>query len=259
MKLNHLITIALLISGLSLFAQNPPSIGTPENDTLFLGTGQNFLLIPNVDDGDPGIDQEITFTVTSSDPAILEINDVVYSAGQTMAIVHATEKGISATVTIQVETTDPDGMASTSFDVFVGPYSNPGINFEIHDIIFWQQIVPLKSNPAFSMIAPDGVAPYDEIDLAGLKLSVYSDCKDSPPCTGTDFFTALFKGYVIPPASGTYNFYMVAGDQKCIGLSGDADFDNAELILHSSNEIGSSSGNKEWKSVDVTQIGRAHV
>ncbi|MDX2430860.1 MAG: T9SS type A sorting domain-containing protein [Bacteroides sp.] len=254
MKLNHLLTLAILISGISLFAQNPPSIGTPENDTLYLGTGQNFLLIPNVDDGDPGLDQEITFTVISSDPAILEINDVVYTAGQTMAIIHATEKQVSGTVTIEVEAADPDGTASTSFEVFVGPYSNPGINFEIHDIIFWQQFVPLKSNPAFSMIAPDGVAPYEEIDLAGLKLSVYSDCKDSPPCTGTDFFTAMFKGYVVPPTSGSYSFYMIAGDQKSIGLSSDEDFDHTEVILHSAEGIGSSSGNKEWKSVDVSLV-----
>ena len=160
-------------------------------------------------------------------------------------------RGFQGTVSIQVDATDPDGTASASFDVFVGPYSNPGINFEIHDIVFWQQFVPLKSNPAFSMIAPDGVAPYDQIDLAALNLSVYSDCQESPPCTGTDFFTAMFKGYVVPPASGTYNFYMLAGDQNSIGLSSDADFDNAEVILHSSNGIGSSSGNKEWKSVDV--------
>ena len=260
MKLNHQITLAFLVTGMTLFSQNPPGIGTPENDTLYLGTGQNFLLIPNVDDGDPGVVQDISFTVTSSDPAILEIDNVVYTAGQTMAIVHATEKGISATVTLQVEATDPDGTAWTSFDVFVGPYSNPGINFEIHDIVFWQQFVPLSSNPAFSMVAPDGLAPYDEIDLAGLKLSVYSDCQDSPPCTGTDFFTAMFKGYVIPPASGTYNFYMLAGDHKSIGLSTDADFDNVEVILHSGEGIGTSSGSKEWKSLDVTlQEGKTYA
>jgi chitodextrinase len=252
MKKRYLLTIVILTSVVYLFAQTPPTIGTPDNDTLLVGSGQNFLLIPEVDDGDPGTDQEITFTVTSSDPGILEINDVAYETGHTLAIVHVTEKGVYGTVTIQVEAADADGTANASFDVFVGPYNNPGINFEIHDIVFWEQFVPIDANPAFSMIAPDGEAPYDQIDLAGLNLSVYSDCQTYPPCTGTDFFTAFFKGYVIPPATGDYYFTMIAGDQCSIGLSTDEDFDNARVILHSSNGIGTNPASKEWRSVMVS-------
>ena len=245
------ILLILLIVVLNLYAQNTPLIGTPENDKLLVGSGLNFLMIPNVSDGDEGIEQDISFTVTSSDPSILEINDVAYSAGQTLAVVHVTEKGLVGTVSIDVEAVDDDGTVQTTFNVFVEPYNNSGINFEIHDIIFWQAFVPLESNPAFSMIAPDGVAPYSKIDLAGLELSVYSDC-DGAVCTGTDFFTAMFKGYVIPPTSGDYYFYMVSGDNKSIGISDSEDFDNVEVILHSIDGIGSSSGSKEWKSVKVS-------
>ncbi len=252
MKKIYLICIAFLVSAGQLSGQTPPSIGTPVNDTIYAGTGHNFFFIPNVDDGEQEEVQEISFTVTSANPAILEINDVAFTAGNTLAIIHATEKGITGTVTVNVEATDPDGTATASFEVFIGPYNNPGINFEIHDIVFWQQYVPLKSNPAFSMIAPGGVAPYDQIDLAGLQLSVFADCQDSPPCTGTDFFTAMFKGYVVPPTTGVYNFSMIAGDQSSIGLSMDTDFDNAEVILHTSLGVGTNSGSKEWKSVDVS-------
>jgi chitodextrinase len=252
MKRSILLLFSMAISGLCLMAQNPPSIGTPVDDTLFVGTGQNFLLLPDVDDGETGLDQEFTFQVASSEPGILRIDSVSYTPGYTFAVVHVTEQGTAGSVTIDVEATDPDGTDATSFSVTVGPYHNPGINFEIHDIVFWQQFVPLEANPAFTMIAENGEAPYDEIDLASLDLSVYSDCQTYPPCTGTDFFTAMFKGYVTPPVTGDYYFYMIAGDQCSIGLSQDESFDNVSVILHSSNGIGTSSGDKEWKSVQVS-------
>ncbi len=246
-----LLLIALFIPVASLSAQNAPVIGTPQDATLFTGSGLNFLMIPNVSDGDEGVGQEISFSATSSDPSILEINDVSYSAGHTMAVIHATEKGLSGTVSISVEATDEDGSVQTSFDVSIGAYHNQGINFEIHDIVFWQTCVPLNSSPAFSMIAENGMAPYSQIDLKGLDLSVYADC-DGDICTGTDFFTALFKGYLIPPVSGDYYFYMVSGDHKSIGISDSENFDDAEVILHSVDGIGTNAGEKEWKSVQVS-------
>lgn len=251
--------LGLVITG---FAQNPVTIGSPDDDTLFVNSGQNFLLIPGVDDQDPGVDQDITFTVHSSNTEILEVSDVVYEAGSTFALVHVLEKGNPGTVTLDVEATDEDGTALSSFDVYVGPYNNPGINFEIHDMVFWQRGVPLDANPAYSMIADSGRAPYEQIDLASLQLSVYSDCQNSPPCTGTDFFTALLKGYLVPPTSGNYYLYMAAGDQCEIGLSVDEDYDKAEVILFSPSEgrVGSSSGSMEWKSVQVyLEAGRTYA
>jgi len=246
--------MVLLLTGNVLYAQNPVTIGTPPEDSIYVNSGANFLLIPEVDDQDPGLDQAVSFSVVSSDPQLLEVTGVSFLAGQTMAIIHVTEKGTTGTVTLEVEATDTDGTATTSFQVHVVPYSNPGINFEIHDVVFWQQFVPLNANPAFSMLASDGKAPYDSIDLPSLKLSVYSDCQESPPCTGTDFFTALFKGYVVPPVTGDYYFYMIAGDQCSIGLSTDEQFDNAEVILYSPSDgrIGTSVANKEWQSVQVS-------
>jgi hypothetical protein len=205
MKRIYLVSVAIIMAGLSGMAQNAPTIGTPDDDTLFVNSGQNFLLIPDVSDSDAG-GQDIAFDVSSSDPSILVINNVEYTAGNTMALIQVTEQGKMGTVTVTIEATDPDGTATADFQVFVGPYNNPGINFEVHDIVFWQQVVPLDANPAFSMVAESGVAPYEQIDLASLNLSVYSDCQTSPPCIGTDFFTGFFKGYVIPPTSGVYLF-----------------------------------------------------
>ena len=221
MKKFFVLTLAWVLISCTLFGQNPPVFSTPADDTVFVGSGQDFLLIPEVDDGDEGVDQEITFELSSSDPSILSVDEISYGAGQTMALVSVSEKGILGTVVIDVDATDADGTSSASFQVTVAGYNNPGINFEVHDVVFWQQFVPLESNPAFSMIAGTGEAPYDQIDLPGLDLSVYSDCQESPPCTGVDFFTALFKGYVIPAVSGEYTFYMIAGDRSSLGLSTD--------------------------------------
>ena len=244
--------ILTMTTGWCLHGQNPPAIGSPADDTLFVGSGQNFLLIPDVDDNDEGVDQDLTFQATSSQPDILQVDSVSFISGNTFAVLYVTEQGLTGSSTIQVEATDPDGTDNASFDVTISRYHNPGINFEIHDIIFWQEVVPLNSNPAFSMIAENGEAPYDQIDLPSLDLSVYSDCQESPPCTGVDFFTALFKGYVIPPVTGDYYFYMIAGDRCSIGLSGDESFDNVSVILHSSQGIGTSVANKEWRSVQVS-------
>ncbi|HDS07911.1 MAG TPA: hypothetical protein ENO05_09820, partial [Bacteroides sp.] len=244
--------LGMAIGSLSLQAQHVPTIGTPPDDTLYVGSGPNFLLVPDVDDGEAAADQDFTFRVTSSEPTILQVDSVSHTTGHPFAVIHVTEQGVTGSVTIRAVAEDEDGTDTASFRVTIGPYRNPGIKFEIHDIVFWQQFVPLEANPAYSMIAGSGEAPYGEIDLASLELSVYSDCQTSPPCTGTDFFTALFKGYLIPPVTGDYFFYMVAGDQCCIGISEDERFDHASLILHSSDGIGTSSGNKEWKSVQVS-------
>ncbi|MEN8202759.1 MAG: T9SS type A sorting domain-containing protein [Bacteroidota bacterium] len=237
----------------SVKAQNPVSIGQAVDDTLYVNTGHNFFLIPDVNDNDPGIDQEIAFTVASSDTNVVEVIDVDYLAGNTFAIVHLIEKGATGTATLQVEASDGDGTATTSAEIHVGPYNNPGINFEIHDIVFWQRVVPLEANPAYSLIADSGYAPYDEIDLPSLQLSVYSDCT-APICTGTDFFTALFKGYLIPPVSGEYYFYNICGAECSIGLSSDESFDHVEVIQYSpvDGRIGTSPVFQEYKSVQVT-------
>ncbi len=254
MKRSYLIPAILIFLGGMVNGQTAPSIGNPPDDTIFVNSGENVLLIPGVNDGDEGIDQEFTFTVTSSDTSLLRVNGVNHTAGHTFAVVRVSEKGSTGTVTLQVEASDGDGTALASFDVTIDHYSNPGINFEIHDIVFWQRITPLSSNPAFSMIAADGEAPYDQIDLPSLELSVYGECIDSPPCTGTDFFTAFFKGYLVPPASGDYTFYMIAGDQCNLAISSGTEFSNAEVIIFSPSDgrIGTSSANKEWMSAPVS-------
>ena len=186
----------LALTATMVLGQNPVTIGTPEDINLFINSGQNFLLIPDVNDNDEGVDQAVTFTVTSDDPAVVSIDSVSFTPGQTFATVHLTEHGILDSVTVSIEANYGDGTASTSVKAHVVTYSNPGVHFEIHDVVFWQQVVPLDANPAFSMIAEDGVAPYEDIDLPSLNLSVYSDCETSPPCTGTDFFTASLSIWI---------------------------------------------------------------
>ena len=106
-------------------------------------------MIPDIDDNDAGIDQSIAFTVNSTDPDTLRIDSVVYKPGNRFAVIYVTEMGLLGTATIQIEAEDPEGTASTSWDVIVGNYDNPGILFEVHDVVFWQQMVPLSANPAF--------------------------------------------------------------------------------------------------------------
>lgn len=227
------------------YSQNPLSIGTPDDDTLYINSGANFLLIPEVNDNDEGIDQSISFTVTSSDETVLEIISTEYTAGNRLAVIYVTEKGKEGIATVSIEANDGDGTINTSFLVVVSGYDLPGISFEIHDLVFWQETVPLTSTPAYSMIATSGRAPYDSIDLVSLNLSVYSDCNESPPCTGADFFTSFFRGYLIPPATGTYKLYTRSGEVANLAISTDENFENAFTVIKTSGGAGTPTGEDE--------------
>lgn len=244
-KAIHFLVVFLIssfIDSIPATGQTVPSVGTPLNDTVYLNTGANFILLPDVKDNDPGIEQDFIFSVGSSDESILEITSTEYTPGQGFAVIRVLEKGKAGVVSVTIEASDGDGTATTACDVTVTGYNRQGINFEIHDLVFWQQNVPLDATPAFSMISSSGEAPYSSIDLASLNLSVYSDCQESPPCTGTDFFTGFFRGYVVPPTSGTYRFLTRSNDQCNLGLSTDHNFSNANVLIHSSNNVGTLTG-----------------
>jgi hypothetical protein len=105
--------------------------------------------------------------------------------------------------------------------IHILPYNNPGLLFEIHDIVFWQEAIPLTTEPVYQKIIQTSAGPYNQLNYDEIPLTVNMDCTNPAVCTGHDFYTAFYKGYVVPPADGTYHFYMRSANNHTFWLSSD--------------------------------------
>src|SRR5690606_1831449 len=93
----------------------------------------------------------------------------------------------------------------------------------------------------------------EDLNYDDIPLTVGMDCSGAV-CTGHDFFTAFYKGYIVPPADGTYHFYMRSGDKHALWLSNDENYQNAARILArttSNGSAGTEIGNNTTKSEPV--------
>jgi hypothetical protein len=237
-------------------SQNTPTIGPVENDTIIVNSGINSVLLPEIRDGDGGVDQEIDFEVASSDPGIVVIDTVKYNTGETFAVLQVIEQGTLGTATIDVTIEDPDGTASRSFDIVVGTYNKPGIHYQIHDIVFWKEENPLGKEPLYDTIIDSTRAPVERIDWDNIGLTVSADCQGGF-CDGHDFSTTMFKGYLVPPETGDYVFYQKHSDDYALWLSDDANHNNADVIIYNgdNDSVGTDIGNREWRSDSVSLKG----
>lgn len=222
-KLLRIFLIFFLTANISLSAKT-----FEEQDSLhvFIGSGENQLLIPVSDSiafKNPQIEVE------SSNPDLLEILDNEYIAGQSFTILKVQENGISGQVSLTINMIHSEGTFSFVTDVFVVPYNNPGIAFEIHDIIFWQEAIPLVGVPVFDTIIQSSAGPYNQLNYDNIPLTVNLDCSGTI-CTGHDFFTSLYKGYFTPPTDGTYFFYIKSQDKHTLWFSDNEKMSDAKLI-----------------------------
>lgn len=191
--------LALLFSAatINVAAQNIPQSGSIPNIYLFNGSGSSVVFLPQLSDGD-GNSETVTVEAVSDNESMVSIGTISYSSDNTFGLLELTAEGVDGTANISVTITDSDGSIDIDFVATVGPYTNNGSIFEIHDIIFWQEKIPLSGVPVFDTVIQTTEAPYDEIDFESLDITVDA-VKD-------DFFTGLFKGYLIPKVSGEYRF-----------------------------------------------------
>ncbi len=256
MKRTNLILFTVLLSSFlfKIQAQNPPTIGALENDTLFLGSGSNFLLIPNVDDGEAGSEQDITITALSDKDAVIEVTGVEYTAGNAFAVVLVDVKDSLATANISITADDGDGQANDNFDVAVVPYSKPGVNFEVFDVVFWREQNPFGLSPLFDTILGKAQFDTDAFNWDNVPLTVSADC-GGQYCDGHDFATTMYWGYVVPPVSGDYIFTQHHQADNCLWLSTDDNFDNVQSILYKGDkqpEVGTLIDSQHKQSIPVT-------
>jgi hypothetical protein len=230
-----------------------PTVGTIDDDTVIVNSGTNYLLIPDVSDGGDN-SQDITFTVSSSDEGVLVIDDVTFTAGDRFALIEVSDQGTVGTTTITVDADDPEGSAATrTFDVYVGPYVKPGLHFEVHDIIFWQEVIPLSGSPLYNDITDDGEGSWSDVDWDNIGLTVSAGCGGGF-CDGHDFSTCFMKGYVVPPATGGYIFEWNGNAQGGIWLSEDADISNADPIAVISDNHGNTGNTSSQQNLQAGQV-----
>jgi len=229
--------IALFLFSVSLFsmAQNNPVFDTPERDTVIVNSGTDFLILSNVHDGDTG-EQDLNFEVSSSDESILKIDSVSHTKGNKLALVWVSDQSVTGTVTISAVLSDEDGSATKDFEVWVSEYTHYGLKFEIHDAIFWQEVVPLNETPIYQTIVQTtnmGLT-YNKL----IPLTVSAGCNNPNLCDGHDFNTGFVEGYLVPKKTGEYSFYMNGANDFALFLSTSENFQNARVIAANSDDHG---------------------
>jgi hypothetical protein len=162
-----------------------------DSTKIFTGSGQNQIIIPFPDSISSKNPQ---FELIASDANLLEIINTKYVSGQTFLLVNVEEKGITGTVNLAVKLQYEDVSDSIGYMVRIEPYHNPGILFQIHDIVFWQEAIPLNNVPVYETIIQKSAGPYNQLNYDEIPLTVNMDCTGQY-CTGHDFYTSFYKGY----------------------------------------------------------------
>ncbi len=251
MKKPITVILIFLVGVCMLKAQNLPDFGAIDTIYSFIGSNENHFVIPSVSDGDDEV-QDLNFAAISSSPNLVVLS-VEHTTGDRIAMLKFEEKGIAGIYKIDITVTDPDGSYMDSLFVKVGPYDNPGAIFQIHDAIFWQQVVPLNLNPIYEQIIATGEGPYNELNYDEIPLTVNDGCSGAI-CTGHDFFTAFYKGYFVPPATASYTFFMEGENNFGLWLSNTENHEFAQNIIYKGGNLpekGTNIGNHQYQSAPV--------
>lgn len=207
-------------------AQNLPSLGEVSKNQININTGSNFLIVSEISDGDLNADQTLSLEVTSSNSAIIQVDSVGYTQGSSYAYIKVTEKGLKGAAILTVKATDADGTTTKDFNLSVDQYLQRGIKWSVYDIVFWQKVIPLNEKSLFDSVLTQISIPTTEAIYETIPLTV-------GPSSGLpkhDFFTSMFKGYLVPPATGTYTFHLNTFDESALFLSPDLSFSKATQL-----------------------------
>lgn len=262
MNFKTLIFTSLILFGFSFFSisQNKPKFDVPEGDTVIVNSGTDFLILANLNDGDTG-EQDLSFEISSSNSAILSVDSFSVSPGNKMALVWVTEQGVQGSVTVSASVTDEDGTTTKDFEVVVSEYTNHGIHFQVHDAVFWQEVVPLNDTPLYDSIVQSTniTAAYNSLDWSEIELTVSAGCDNASLCDGHDFSTGFMEGYLVPKKTGDYSFYMSGDGDFALFLSTDESFENARVIAAKSDNHGKVGGVIDGRKSDPVPLDSGKV
>ncbi len=215
-----------------------PSLSLIPDQQVFVGSGQSTVLIPDLSDGGTG-EQAVTVTANSSDNSIVEVVITEFNSENTFGTLLIEEKGILGNVTITVTLEDPDGTFQTDFVVHVVPYTTYGMNWTVHDAVFWQENNVVDAIPNYHEVLAEAVVPEEEnFDWDQFAFISGAGCGHPTLCQSWSMATTMLKGYIIPPETGNYIFYFYKDADGALWLSSDSDYANAEIIASKSDNHG---------------------
>ncbi|MFN8207701.1 MAG: T9SS type A sorting domain-containing protein [Bacteroidales bacterium] len=257
MKKTLLSLLAACMLSLNGFSQDMQAFYADSAVYLVTGSGMNQLLIANIHDGDE-LYETIIITAVPEDTSLLKVASVTMEENDHFAVINLVEQGVPGTVNLFVSVTDDDGTSTDTVVVNMGPYKQTGMFFEIHDAVFWQEVVPVNGTPIYTQLIQSGAGPYTALDYSNIPLTVSADCGPPAPCTGHDFYTAFYRGYIVPAVSGDYRFTVRSQDAHGFWLSTDSDPAHATKISFRSTKegvlpVGTNSG-QETESAPVNLV-----
>ena len=227
-----------------------PAISESDTTRIYSHSGLNQVMIPltgNLPDETPEIE-------AVTDTTLLTVIQSDYLPGSSFVLITVQEKGKSGLAKIDISVTYENQKADVSAFVRIEEYRNPGLFFQVHDIIFWQEAVPLNNTPVYETIIPNSLGPWLKLDYSSIPLTVNQDCDNPAICTGHDFYTAFYKGYLVPPVDGTYHLYMQSSDNHALWFSETENHGDAKIIIARSSKHGKAGteiGNGRTKSAPM--------
>lgn len=231
-----------------LLAQTGPATTGQDTLSVFIGSGRNQVLIPVAQ---PSAFNNPSVTIQSEQSGLLQAISATFTAGQPFVVALVEEKGSAGKVALNVTLEESGNTVTSKMWVKIVPQNNPGMIFEIHDIVFWQESIPLGSSAVFDTIIQSSQGPYNSLNYKNIPITVNMDCNNPAVCTGHDFYTSFYRGYIIPPTDGEYTFYMQSADRHTLWLSSNEKFTDAKkIIARSSNHgnVGTEVGSGRTKS-----------
>ncbi len=184
------------------FIDNTPGVndlatfGIPSYPHINVGAGnQHYVIIPNVDDGDPDMEQELIFDYTVDSTNMISVDSLVHQNGDNFAILYFKDLGVTGNAAVTVSVIDaPDQTAGNDpfelqFHIPLGIYNTFGAYYGATDVQQWQ---PMPYNTDATM--KDGYPV--------LIQETYQ-----PDDASLNFFWGKMWGYIIPPVTGNYKFF----------------------------------------------------
>jgi hypothetical protein len=169
-KLFGILSVFLFIS--QLISAKQFSLTSTDSLSVFIGSGENQVLIPVPDSV---ADKNPVIQVESANTGLLEIITVDYADSRSFVILKVKEKGIQGKAGISVNMTYNGGSASIETEIHIVPYYNPGLLFQIHDIVFWQQAIPLNGVPVYEKLIQTSEGPYNALNYSEIPITVNMD------------------------------------------------------------------------------------
>jgi len=245
----------IIISALIFLSNRSGAFSAPtitESDTarIYTNSGLNQILIPFTG----SLPDELPEIKAVTDTTLLSVMQSDYLPGSSFVLITVQEKGKSGLAKIDINVTYENQQIDASTYVSIEEYRNPGLFFQVHDIIFWQEAVPLTNTPVYETIISNSLGPWLKLDYSSIPLTVNQDCDNPAICSGHDFYTAFYKGYLVPPTDGTYHLYMQSSDNHALWFSETESHDDANIIIARSTKHGKTGteiGNGRTKSAPL--------